>query len=199
MISTEQKQKAIHLYKKKSLTIPEISNLTNISLPALSVILRQAFEMGILKPRDVNKALHPRTPNGCGKPRYIPKGFGKGGRNKERKKFTEEEENQIAIDYYVKGLSNTEVKKKWGTHPMQIQYVRNKYSSIYGAKGKFAAKKAVMQFDKNENFIREYQSGSEASKITGVSSKAISACCNNRAKTAGGFLWRFKNTEKTNN
>lgn len=52
--------------------------------------------------------------------------------------------------------------------------------------------KEVVQYDLNGNKIREYKTAREASKATGVSFKKISACCNNRQRTSGGFIWKLK-------
>lgn len=39
----------------------------------------------------------------------------------------------------------------------------------------------------------EYYSHAEASRQTGISRKCITSVCVGRAKTAGGFYWRYKN------
>ena len=52
-------------------------------------------------------------------------------------------------------------------------------------------KKSVLQFDLEGNFIAEYDSAKEAAKSCGLTN--ISACCIGKYKTAGGFLWRYKN------
>jgi hypothetical protein len=39
--------------------------------------------------------------------------------------------------------------------------------------------------------IKIYPSALEASKITGVPRQNINACCSNRTKTAGGYVWRY--------
>ncbi len=53
-------------------------------------------------------------------------------------------------------------------------------------------KKAVLQIDLKENVINEFISINEASRKTGYRVSDISACCNNKQKTAFGFIWRFK-------
>lgn len=52
-------------------------------------------------------------------------------------------------------------------------------------------KKSVLQFDLEGNFIAEYDSAEEAAKSCGLTN--VSACCRGKYKTAGGFLWRYKN------
>ena len=53
-------------------------------------------------------------------------------------------------------------------------------------------KKAVLQFDINDNFIKEFDSITEASTITNTNINRIILCCNNKAKTTNGFIWKYK-------
>lgn len=52
--------------------------------------------------------------------------------------------------------------------------------------------KAVVQYTMKEVKVDEFISARKAEKSTGVSFKKISAVCNGRQKSAGGFLWKFK-------
>lgn len=53
--------------------------------------------------------------------------------------------------------------------------------------------KPIIQFDKNMNKINEYGSMAEASEITNISSCNIRNSCKGRSKTAGGYIWKYKN------
>ena len=70
-----------------------------------------------------------------------------------------------------------------------LEWCDSKYNSNY------SNAKPVLQFSKNGDFIAEYESGVEAGRITGINNKNISSCCSGRYgfKTAGGYLWKFKN------
>jgi hypothetical protein len=50
---------------------------------------------------------------------------------------------------------------------------------------------SVYQFDLNMNFIRKYDTQSEAEEITGIKQGDISKCCNKKRNKAGGFIWLF--------
>lgn len=50
--------------------------------------------------------------------------------------------------------------------------------------------KAVMQFSKKGELIAEYFSTQEAKRETGISH--IDTCCRGERKTAGGYIWRYK-------
>ena len=52
--------------------------------------------------------------------------------------------------------------------------------------------KPVLQFDLNQALIAEFPSLTHAQNATGVELHNISECCRGRSKTAGGFIWRYK-------
>lgn len=58
------------------------------------------------------------------------------------------------------------------------------------SKASEARKKSVLQYDLEGNFIKEWESASEAERNVGGD---IKACCNNKQKTAAGFIWKYKN------
>lgn len=53
--------------------------------------------------------------------------------------------------------------------------------------------KKVQQFDLNQNFIAEFNSIKEAAQATGTNYSSLGMVCNGKRRTAGGFIWRFKN------
>ena len=54
-----------------------------------------------------------------------------------------------------------------------------------------AHSKKVGQYDLNLNLIREYDSIRIAEKETNIKNQNISACCLGKAKTAGGYIWKY--------
>ena len=53
--------------------------------------------------------------------------------------------------------------------------------------------KAVLQYDSNNDFIKDFESAGEAERYTNISSSSILKCCRNERKTAGKYIWKFKN------
>ena len=54
----------------------------------------------------------------------------------------------------------------------------------------------VVQYDKNTNEkINEYESIADASLKTNIESTNINRCCRGELKTAGGYVWRYKEDE----
>lgn len=52
--------------------------------------------------------------------------------------------------------------------------------------------KAVLQYDKSGNLIREWPSTKEVQRQTGFGQNHISRCCLGKYKSAYGYIWRFK-------
>jgi len=51
--------------------------------------------------------------------------------------------------------------------------------------------KGVIQFSFNNEIVRFYPSTRQAERETGISYTNISACCLGKAKSAGGYKWRY--------
>lgn len=56
----------------------------------------------------------------------------------------------------------------------------------------YASTKSIIQYSKDGEFIAEYNSVMEASRQIGCDNSSISKCCNGKRKTAGGFIWKYK-------
>lgn len=52
--------------------------------------------------------------------------------------------------------------------------------------------KNVIQLDKNQKFIKEWFSTREAEKELNIANGKVSWCCIGKRKTAGGFIWKYK-------
>lgn len=60
-----------------------------------------------------------------------------------------------------------------------------------------SASKAIKQYSLDGELIAEYESATEAQRLTGVSSVAISQCVRKKSQQSGGFIWRFINDTST--
>ena len=52
---------------------------------------------------------------------------------------------------------------------------------------------SVLQIDNDGNIVGEYSSASNAGKVTNINHHHICECCKGKRKTAGGYVWRYKN------
>lgn len=55
-----------------------------------------------------------------------------------------------------------------------------------------ALARKVYQFALTGELLNEYNSTKEAKEKTGIDNGHISACCNGKRKTAGGFVWKYE-------
>lgn len=51
--------------------------------------------------------------------------------------------------------------------------------------------KSIIQYDKNNNIIKIWESMITVEKNLGISQKNISGCCRGIIKTTGGFMWSY--------
>lgn len=186
-ITEETRNKAIRLYKNKNLTRQEISNLTSLSVANLAKIFREEYKMGTLKPRRNDLALKKLVLNPAMKGKH-------GGQNKT---YTEEQDRQIAKEYYDLGMTCAQIMEKWNLHPQQLQRIRELYGKDRERKQPGKARE-ILQFDKQGNFIAQFDNGHKASIELGISYANINSCLNGRLKSAGGYIWRFKEKENDN-
>lgn len=54
----------------------------------------------------------------------------------------------------------------------------------------------VIQYTKELEFVAEYFGVNEASRKTGINNAHINECCNNKRKSAGGFIWTWKSNDR---
>ena len=54
----------------------------------------------------------------------------------------------------------------------------------------------ILQYDLNLNLINEYKTITEASQNTNIHLSNIQQVCKNKRKTAGGYIWKYKDENK---
>jgi hypothetical protein len=91
-------------------------------------------------------------------------------------------------------LNNVVSNLEWATHSENNQHAYDNGLKVGAALGKTGAlsssSKIVGQFSMNGDLIKTYPCQREASRQTGILQGNISAVCNNRQKSAGGYIWR---------
>lgn len=85
---------------------------------------------------------------------------------------------------------NESVKKRMYENMSEENKIRKNKNLL---KGNEKMKKQVNQYNKDNIFIKSFNSIANASKETSINYNLISKVCNNKKgyKTAGGFLWKF--------
>ena len=75
---------------------------------------------------------------------------------------------------------------EWITHIDNCNYgTRNERSG-------YSRSKPILQYSKSGEFIREWQGAHEVERVLGIGNSHIIACCKGKLKSAGGFVWKYK-------
>lgn len=89
---------------------------------------------------------------------------------------------------------------RWVTHKenMNNPLTRLKLKNNIGQKiatecSRLKTSKPVLQFSKNGDFIRKWDSASVAERDGNFNGTSIGDCCRGKYKTSGGYIWRFAN------
>ncbi len=62
--------------------------------------------------------------------------------------------------------------------------------------GKAAVRKPVSQYTKEGEWITNYESITTAAEKTGINKACVGMCCRGSIKTTGGYIFKYKQTEK---
>lgn len=89
----------------------------------------------------------------------------------------------LKISKMLKGKSFTE------DHKLKIQQTRG----FLKTRKSTWLNTPILQYDLNENFIKEWISQTEATNFLNKNGDGIGACCRGKQKSAYGFIWKFKN------
>lgn len=102
--------------------------------------------------------------------------------------FLDNINNFNEVNHKDENPANNNVENlEWCTHKYNMNYgtIRERISI-------HSLGKIVLQYSKNLDLLNQYCSIREASRISKVSVSGISGCCNDKLKTAGGYIWKFK-------
>ena len=76
-----------------------------------------------------------------------------------------------------------------------LEWIRHIDNCNYGSRNERVAdslSKPILQYSKYGEFIKEWPSALEVKRVLGIANSHIIDCCKGRRKSAGGFVWRYK-------
>lgn len=103
-------------------------------------------------------------------------------------------------NYWLKGKKLNQkhvdkiIKSKTGSKQNRIKVRKDKGTSRrHHVEAVVKSKiKPILQYDLENNFIKEWKSGKEAANVLGLGQPNINSCCNGKTKQYKGFIWKFK-------
>ena len=97
--------------------------------------------------------------------------------------------NYPCVNHKDENKSNNSINNlEWCTYRYNLNFgTRN-------IRANHSRKKPILQFSKNGDFIREWDSVTDLKGATGMDISHVSSCCRGKRKTANGYRWQYKNT-----
>ena len=71
-----------------------------------------------------------------------------------------------------------------------LEYCDSKYNINFGTRTE-KTQKPILQFTKNGDFIKKWNSATQIQRELGFNNSHISNCCKGKRKTCGGFIWGY--------
>lgn len=102
---------------------------------------------------------------------------------KKRKPFSDEWKNNISLG--ISGANNWFFGRFGDKHPMFGKLLE-----------KSPRAKIVLQFDINNNFIKEWSCAKLAADELGLHRSGICVTCKGKTLTCGGFIWKYKENKE---
>lgn len=82
--------------------------------------------------------------------------------------------------------------EKWKILKSNNNYEISNFGNVRNKKVAKKRSKSIIQYDLNNNFIKEWESIREIERKLGIWHSRISKCCRNITNNVDGYVWKYK-------
>lgn len=111
---------------------------------------------------------------------YTKQIISKSNLGKKRPKISLKHKGRISPNLDKKWSEDTKLKNKGRKDSKETKILKS-----------ISKQKKIFQYDLENNFIKEWESGKKASEILNINNGNITNCVKGKYKTAGGFIWKY--------
>lgn len=116
-------------------------------------------------------------------------------RNAQRKYFKSNSAHNKGKPFSIEARNKMSIAKKgkttWNKGIPRTQDVKDRISKLQTG-GRHWRAKAILQYDLDMNFIKEWDCTNDAVRVLNLEKTGILSCLKRKQKTAKGFIWKLK-------
>ena len=109
--------------------------------------------------------------------------------------------HRLVAEYFIPNINNKpqinhKDRNKANNKVDNLEWCTNQENAIHCFKtGRKIYTRKINQYTKDLIFVKQWNSIKDASKTLKISHNNISSCCSNKLKTAGGYIWKYKEVD----
>lgn len=107
--------------------------------------------------------------------------------------------HKLVAKYFIPNKNNFNVinhkdGNKLNNHIDNLEWCTSSYNNTHAYKSKLKRPcfKEIIQYDKNNNYLKLWNGALEVERCLEINNSNIIQCCKKRRKTAGGYIWKYK-------
>ena len=108
--------------------------------------------------------------------------------------------HRLVAETFIPNPENKpQVNHKWGiktdNRASELEWNTQSENMQHALKHKLRHTKPILQYSKNNELIKVWDCIRQAGREIGIPNQSIVRCAKGKRKSAGGYIWRYKDTQ----